>query len=105
LWTCPSKSSHSWTDKTRTDAQGNVGPDRRMGYGINSDSDDIANSGMGIGRFDGTGTVGAPLAAVVAPCCCYLAGDSRSYVASYYGDAYSDSIAAWAYAVAPAFRH
>lgn len=106
LWACPSKPGHKWSGDLDTEHPIFLGqPDRRMGHGLNGDTDDVSTSGMGIGRYDGTGLVGAPMGGVVAPAECYLLGDSRSYAPSSYGDAISDSIAPWSYNVAPGFRH
>ncbi|HZP80404.1 MAG TPA: DUF1559 domain-containing protein [Chthonomonadaceae bacterium] len=105
LWTCPSKPSHKWSGGMN-DRPGTPGyqteTDRRMGYGCNAATDDLGHGG--VCRADAAAN-GAALGAIVAPAECYLLGDSRSYVPSVYGDAYSDTIADWSYNVAPGFRH
>jgi prepilin-type N-terminal cleavage/methylation domain-containing protein/prepilin-type processing-associated H-X9-DG protein len=106
IFTCPSRPNRWWSGGLNTrDPNFANEPDRRMGIGCNAHTLGQGTRGGGACRYAQSGVQGAPLASIVSPAEFYLGGDSRCYWSGTYGDNICDQIAAWSWAVAPAFRH
>jgi prepilin-type N-terminal cleavage/methylation domain-containing protein/prepilin-type processing-associated H-X9-DG protein len=104
IFTCPSRPNRTWSGGPNPRPYGYF--DERMGFGCNAHTNDMVGVGSGPCRYyNGSATVGAPLASIVAPAECYMGGDSRCYWPQSYGDNICDQVSAWSWAVMPATRH